>query len=259
MTTISWRRGRPASCSRERGRPPTSPGDGSHVAPAGCGRWRLCPPSQRKIEIGVEAVKPRVDLRLYRRLYSPFRERAEVVELVDALASGASGRKPVGVRVPPSACEKREQGAGSRPDPMQRFAARRWKVPLPAPCSPPPAPSQYLGRLGSTFTAHASIPPRRLRTFEKPAALRISSALSDRAPWWQCVTISRWPSSSLSRSGSSPRGISTAPSMCVISYSCGSRTSITSRSEFRSHYCCSPCAVISAPSYDGSAPMPQNA
>src|SRR5262245_36481921 len=28
---------------------------------------------------------------------------AEVVELVDALASGASGRKPVGVRVPPSA------------------------------------------------------------------------------------------------------------------------------------------------------------
>ena len=28
---------------------------------------------------------------------------AEVVELVDALASGASGCKPVGVRVPPSA------------------------------------------------------------------------------------------------------------------------------------------------------------
>jgi hypothetical protein len=31
---------------------------------------------------------------------------AEVVELVDALASGASGRKLVGVRVPPSAYEK---------------------------------------------------------------------------------------------------------------------------------------------------------
>ena len=29
--------------------------------------------------------------------------RAEVVELVDALASGASGSNPVGVRVPPSA------------------------------------------------------------------------------------------------------------------------------------------------------------
>ena len=28
---------------------------------------------------------------------------AEVVELVDALRSGRSGRKPVGVRVPPSA------------------------------------------------------------------------------------------------------------------------------------------------------------
>ena len=32
-----------------------------------------------------------------------FRLRAEVVELVDALRSGRSGRKPVGVRVPPSA------------------------------------------------------------------------------------------------------------------------------------------------------------
>jgi hypothetical protein len=31
---------------------------------------------------------------------------AEVVELVDALASGASGRKLVGVRVPPSAHKK---------------------------------------------------------------------------------------------------------------------------------------------------------
>ena len=45
-----------------------------------------------------------VDLGLYNDLDLPFREtRAEVVELVDALASGASGRKPVGVRVPPSA------------------------------------------------------------------------------------------------------------------------------------------------------------
>ena len=35
---------------------------------------------------------------------SSFKNRlAEVVELVDALASGASGCKPVGVRVPPSA------------------------------------------------------------------------------------------------------------------------------------------------------------
>src|SRR2546422_1371182 len=74
-----------------------------HVAPAGCGLWRLCPPGQRKIETDFRAVKPRVDLRLYRGLHSPFPSVAEVVELVDALASGASGRKPVGVRVPPSA------------------------------------------------------------------------------------------------------------------------------------------------------------
>jgi hypothetical protein len=33
-------------------------------------------------------------------------ERAEVVELVDALRSGRSGCKPVGVRVPPSAHKK---------------------------------------------------------------------------------------------------------------------------------------------------------
>src|ERR1700694_3810512 len=45
-----------------------------------------------------------VDLGLYNDLDLPFRGiGAEVVELVDALASGASGRKPVGVRVPPSA------------------------------------------------------------------------------------------------------------------------------------------------------------
>src|SRR5256886_2304652 len=156
-------------------RSPTSPGDGSHVAPAGCGLWRLCPPGQRKIETDFRAVKPRVDLRLYRGLHSPFPAVAEVVELVDALASGASGRKPVGVRVPPSACGKRRRGAAC--------------------CAPTVFQTrvqfdQYRGNAVSTFTAHASIPPRKLRTFEKPAALRISSALSERAPWWQCVTIS---------------------------------------------------------------------
>ncbi len=56
--------------------------------------------------------KIRVDLGLYNDLDLPFREiRAEVVELVDALASGASGRKPVGVRVPPSALTTRRLGA----------------------------------------------------------------------------------------------------------------------------------------------------
>ncbi len=58
---------------------------------------------RRKIDVTVTRVKTNVDLGLYRRLDLPFPDPAEVVELVDALASGASGRKPVGVRVPPSA------------------------------------------------------------------------------------------------------------------------------------------------------------
>ncbi len=37
----------------------------------------------------------------------PVQRYAGVVKLVDALASGASGRKPVGVRVPPSALIKK--------------------------------------------------------------------------------------------------------------------------------------------------------
>jgi hypothetical protein len=50
--------------------------------------------------------------------FAPF---AEVVELVDALRSGRSGRKPVRVRVPPSALGRRIdkegeiQHPGSRP------------------------------------------------------------------------------------------------------------------------------------------------
>src|SRR2546423_1817768 len=48
-------------------------------------------------------VKIRIDLGLYNDLDCRSAKIAEVVELVDALASGASGRKPVGVRVPPSA------------------------------------------------------------------------------------------------------------------------------------------------------------
>src|SRR2546428_9887866 len=74
-----------------------------------------------KIETGARGVKPRVDLRLYRGLDSPSPPFAEVVELVDALASGASGRKPVGVRVPPSAClsDGRTDGRKRRPQPSR--------------------------------------------------------------------------------------------------------------------------------------------
>src|SRR5438445_12262882 len=97
-----------------------------------------------------------------------------MVDLGTALASVAIGVKPVGVRVPPSACGKRRRGAAC--------------------CAPTVFQTrvqfdQYRGNAGSTFTAHASIPPRKLRTFEKPAALRIASALSERAPWVQCVPV----------------------------------------------------------------------
>src|SRR5258708_3396603 len=47
---------------------------------------------------------------------------AEVVELVDALASGASGRKLVGVRVPPSALSG---GTGQR---WNGSAVERWNA-----------------------------------------------------------------------------------------------------------------------------------
>src|SRR2546422_10932952 len=92
-----------------------------------------------KIETGSEAVKPRVDLRLYRPLILPF-PRAEVVELVDALRSGRSGRKPVWVRVPPSASTpKRRGGWGGVPPPANRAA----RAPRPEPLPPPP-PSVFV-------------------------------------------------------------------------------------------------------------------
>src|SRR5260370_41836038 len=59
--------------------------------------------SNFKIETGFRVVKRRVAGELSYRLLFARCEVAEVVELVDALASGASGCKPVGVRVPPSA------------------------------------------------------------------------------------------------------------------------------------------------------------
>ena len=52
---------------------------------------------------------------LARARYPP--RSAEVVELVDALASGASGRKLVGVRVPPSALQTKN-GDGQCPSPF---------------------------------------------------------------------------------------------------------------------------------------------
>src|SRR2546426_3533415 len=87
-----------------------------------------------KIETGSEAVKPRVDLRLYRPLILPF-PRAEVVELVDALRSGRSGRKPVWVRVPPSASTRKRRGEwGLVPSDASRVSGAHRHEPL----APPP-------------------------------------------------------------------------------------------------------------------------
>src|SRR2546425_13028071 len=84
-------------------------------------------------ETGSEAVKPRVDLRLYRPLILPF-PRAEVVELVDALRSGRSGRKPVWVRVPPSASTRKRRGEwGVVPSDASRASGTHRHEPLPTP------------------------------------------------------------------------------------------------------------------------------
>src|SRR2546426_10860876 len=75
----------------------------------------------------------RSDLRLYRPLILPF-PRAEVVELVDALRSGRSGRKPVWVRVPPSASTRKRRGGGGG------VAPHASRAPRPPPHQPPPTP-----------------------------------------------------------------------------------------------------------------------
>ena len=49
---------------------------------------------------------------------------AEVAELVDALGSGSSGGYPVGVRVSPSAPEKKSKGCNHRLQPFFLFNKR---------------------------------------------------------------------------------------------------------------------------------------
>src|SRR5207237_7650525 len=110
--------------------------------PRVAGDWDFVHSSQGKIETTVEAVKPRVDLGLYRALDSPFRTLAEVVELVDALASGASGRKPVGVRVPPSAfLEGQTSSISADSDPRSRPTHRSRRAGCAPSRNPPPSGS----------------------------------------------------------------------------------------------------------------------
>jgi hypothetical protein len=75
------------------------------------------------------------------RYFAPF---AEVVELVDALRSGRSGRKPVRVRVPPSAWTGVPGKAfrTSRPSnaPSQAQPARPTRLFPPPDCEPSRSP-----------------------------------------------------------------------------------------------------------------------
>src|SRR5574342_1267537 len=50
-----------------------SPGGDSRDAPADCARWRSCSSHRAKIGDPYRRVKPNIDLKLYRLLYSPFR------------------------------------------------------------------------------------------------------------------------------------------------------------------------------------------
>ena len=66
--------------------------------------------------------------------------RADVVELVDTLDSGSSGRKPVGVRVSPSApyggVAQLVRATGSYPVGRRFESARRYQLYPNAPHSP---------------------------------------------------------------------------------------------------------------------------
>src|SRR5690242_21561541 len=52
------------------------------------------------------------------------------------------------------------------------------------------------------------MPPFKLRTLRKPALRKKSTASAERLPLRQCATISREESSSCTRRGNSPNGIS---------------------------------------------------
>src|SRR6185436_2202274 len=87
-----------------------------------------------------------------------FGARAEVVELVDALRSGRSGRKPVGVRVPPSAFQAGRREGGRAYEGRARGSSPGALCSSRLPALPPSRPAQYLLISGSTSAAQASIP-----------------------------------------------------------------------------------------------------
>ncbi len=85
---------------------------------------------------------------------------------------------------------------------------------------------QYFGTEGSILSLHAVMPPSIFFTFLNPDCRRKSQALALRPPILQWATTSMLGSSSPTRFGKSPSGISLAPGILAIWYSLGSRTSM---------------------------------
>ena len=120
---------------------------------------------------------------------------------------------------------------------------------------------QYFGTFGSTLSLHAVMPPVMFRTCWKPFCLSKSIAFWLRPPVLHCATISAFLSSSPSRFGKSPNGISMDPGMRAIWNSCGSRTSSSTNLSPRSIFCFNSSASMAAFVAAGSLLMgliPQN-
>jgi hypothetical protein len=125
-------------------------------------------------------VGPLTVLRRCLSLWAPIRfgSLAEVVELVDALRSGRSGRKPVGVRVPPSAsfpkAERRRRStvcaASSFREAIAGFGRQRRGVGVPDPgCIAD----------GGTFSGNVAVPKAR-----RSASFATSRYRETSAPAW---------------------------------------------------------------------------
>src|SRR5699024_2875340 len=122
---------------------------------------------------------------------------------------------------------------------------------------------QYVGRLGSTWLAHAVTPPPTCVASENPARCRAASASAERPPVLQCSTIglSCGNSANAAPERMLSFGTNFAPGILTISNSCGSRTSISSKSSPRSNFCFSSSAVIVLPTLAccaSSLATPQN-
>src|SRR3954452_12653851 len=92
--------------------------------------------------------------------------------------------------------------------------------------------TQYDGWLGSIWSTQATTPPPTCTASEKPAPLAIASTSAERTPdlQWNTNCLSCGNFSSATPVWKSAFGISTEPGIRLISYSFGSRTSISTKS-----------------------------